>query len=522
MFRSKAGSNWGSLDKPLCLVALVLWTTLIAGCSPDERSRPNDAAPVILTIGVPLVAGEDPLRGIRQASRLISFEGLVRTSRDGQPLSRLAEGWSVSSDGLSWRFKLRTNAFFHDGSPVDSIAVKASLERSLRGNDIVQYPGLADILSIEAAGPHEFVIRLRERSSFLLDDLGVAIIKVREGMDPVGTGPYSTTSVAANELVMASHKKYWRGSPQIEQVVWKAYPAVRTAWAAMMRGEIDFLYEVGPEAVEFLQGESAVNLRPFLRPYLLGILLNSSAPQLADNRVRRALNYAIDRRLITERALRTYGRPATNAAWPEHWAYDPSIPELVHDPSRAAALLKEAKLPPSATRTPAALQARLEFTCLIPENFELWERLALHSQRHLSEVGVAMRLEKVSVNEFNRRIGSRQFDAVLTEFVVGNSSSRPFTFWHSTSKSNIWGYKNAEMDAALDDIRRATNDREYRDAFRRFQIVSVDDPPAIFLAFGQTTRAVSNRFEVVAPPNSDIVPTIADWRLADPRDRIIN
>ena len=519
MFRSEAGLKSGSLGKIVCLAALLFWTSVGTGCSSREQSRSTPSSPVVLTIGVPLVAGEDPLRGIQQAARLISLEGLIRTSRDGRPLSRLAEQWSESPDGLSWRFKLRTNAFFHDGSPVDSTSVKTSLERSLRGNDIVQYPGLGDIISIDAVGPHEIVIRLNARSTFLLDDLGVAIVKVREGMSPSGTGPYSIISAAGNQLVMTSHKQHWRGKPEIESIVWRAYPAVRTAWAAMMRGEIDFLYEVGPEAVEFLQGEAGVSLRPFLRPYLLGILLNSRVPQLSDTRVRRALNYAIDRTAIVERALRNHGKPGTNAAWPEHWAYV-SAPELVHDPSRAAALLNEVNLPTPAVEM--GFPSKLRFTCLIPENFELWERLALHSQRDLAELGIDMRLEKVSINEFNRRIGSQQFDAALTEFVVGNSSSRPFTFWHSTSKGNIWGYKNAEMDRALNDIRRAADEAAYRDAFRRFQIVSVDDPPAIFLAFGQTTRAVSNRFQIVAPSNSDILPTIADWRLADPVSRNAN
>ena len=42
----------------------------------------------------------------------------------------------------------------------------------------------------------------------------------------------------------------------------------------MMRGEVDFLYEVGPEAVEFLQGEASVSVFPFLRNYVYGLVFN--------------------------------------------------------------------------------------------------------------------------------------------------------------------------------------------------------------------------------------------------------
>jgi ABC-type transport system substrate-binding protein len=157
----------------------------------------------------------------------------------------------------------------------------------------------------------------------------------------------------------------------------------------------------------------------------------------------------------------------------------------------------------------------LHFACILPENFALWERMGLQVQRDLADIGVDMQLEMLSVNEFNERIATGNFDAVLMEFVVGNSSSRPFTFWYSQSRTNMWGYKNPSMDKALDGIRRASTDTEYREAFRQFQVASLDSPPAIFVALGETTRAVSKRFKVIARPGTDILPTIADWRLAD-------
>jgi len=146
-------------------------------------------------------------------------------------------------------FKLRANALFHDGSAVDSTAVKASLERSLANADIDSFPGLADIVAVEASSPLELILRLRERSTFLLDDLGVAIQKTHSGGLSIGTGPYVTSSTSQNELVMTAFSRHYRGTPKIDQIVWKAYPAVRAAWAAMMRGEVDVLYEVGPEAL---------------------------------------------------------------------------------------------------------------------------------------------------------------------------------------------------------------------------------------------------------------------------------
>ena len=70
------------------------------------------------------------------------------------------------------------------------------------------------------------------------------------------------------------------------------------------------------------------------------------------------------------------------------------------------------------------------------------------------------------------------------------------------------------LDKALDQLRRAPDDSAYRSAFGQVQLESLDDPPAIFLALGQVTRAVSKRFQVVAAAGSDIYASIPDWRPA--------
>jgi peptide/nickel transport system substrate-binding protein len=510
----------GGIGGVVCLAAL-FFCVLTAACSDTAaRSKPAASGPVILTVGYPHLLGTDPLNGLQQAARLISFEGLVIVARDGRARPSLAESWAHGADGMSLTMRLRSNAFFHDGTAVDADAVKQSLERSIATAESDLSPGLLDINSIDTPTPHEILIHLKRPSTFMLDDLTVVISKVGANGAPVGTGPFITTSTVGNEVVMRAANDYYKGKPNIDRIVWKAYPAVRTAWAAMMRGEIDALYEAGPEATEFMRGETSVNLFPFLRPYLFGVIFNSSRPEFKDRRVRRALNYAVDRNSIVSLALAQHGIPASGPAWPRHWAFDQSIPAFSYDPSRAAALLNAATL--HRTVNKAGVPARLHFTCILPENFQLWERMALLVQRNLAEIDVDMQLETVSVDEFTQRIATRNFDAVLTEFVVGYNPSKPFFFWFSDSKRNVWGYKNPNMDEALDGIRRATNETEYRDAFRRFQIEGVDNPPAIFLALGETSRAVSKRFRVVSPPDSDLLRTIADWRLADDFPRATN
>ena len=78
----------------------------------------------------------------------------------------------------------------------------------------------------------------------------------------------------------------------------------------MMRGEIDFLYEVSPDALDFMRDEASVEDFSFLRNYVNGVVFNSRRPFFQDPRVRRALNYAIDRSAIIDQVFKGHGLPA--------------------------------------------------------------------------------------------------------------------------------------------------------------------------------------------------------------------
>jgi len=489
-----------------------------SGCR-KASSQPNNVSsgPVTLTLGWPFISGSDSLNGLQQATLLLSNEGLVLIGRDGRPQPRLAQSWNESSDGLSWTIQLRSNAVFHDGSPVDALAVKNSLERTLSSPARDFSPGLLDIVSLETPNPTQVIIHLKNRSAFLLDDLTVAITKrTANGANgkSIGTGPYVTSFTSPTEVIMTAFPAYYRGVPKIDRVVWKSYPTARTSWAAMMRGEADFLYEVSPDALDFMRDEASVKEFSFLRNYVHAVIFNSRRPIFKDSRVRRALNYAIDRATIVQQVFKGHGIPANTPTWPQHWAYDSELRSFEYDPARASALLDACNLRVE-QRGQNGPPGRLHFTLLFATNFALWERMALVIQRNLSQIGVDMQLETLSIDDFNRRIPAGDFDAVLTDLVAGNAASRPYFYWYSTSKQNPWGYQNSAVDQALDHLRYAKDDDDTRVAFREFQTQMIGDPPGVFLAFGEITRAVSRRFDPVSPPGGDIFRTISEWRLAE-------
>jgi ABC-type transport system substrate-binding protein len=101
---------------------------------------------------------------------------------------------------------------------------------------------------------------------------------------------------------------------------------------------------------------------------------------------------------------------------------------------------------------------------------------------------------------------------VLVDAASGWGLFRAYRWWHSQGTQNLAHFSSASVDNALDRIRHAANDDEYRSGVEEFQRAISDDPPAIFLAWSERSRAVSKRFDVQPEPGRDVLATLRLWR----------
>lgn len=507
-----------------CVAVLACAASAIWGASACRTTTPVSSrpAPVRLAIGY---AGPGRISGVgaRALGYLITSERLVQFRRDGRIEPSLAERWEQSADGLTWRFLLRPNLTFHDGKPIDA-------EVSARHVRACRVAGCRDIASVETDGPRTVVVRMRRPSALLLDSLNdVAIYSDGE----VSAGPFRAVPNAPgaeagpdqrDTYSFEAFPQFHRGYPTVDRVDLKLFPNARNAWAAMMRGEIDMLYEVAPDALDFIEQSSNTQVRSFLRPYVFTMGLNVKHPVLADRDVRRALNMAVNRTEIIKRVFRDHAYPATDHIWPRHWAYDHEVPRLRYDPATATELLEAKGLrirsADGANRAARSdTPSRFRFTCLTLDGDMRFERTGLLLQRQLAEVGVDMRIEVLPVAEFMRRLQIGQFDAFLVDMISKTGLDSVYQTWHSpdgTPKMFVTGYTAA--DGALDRLRDARTEEETRQAVRSLQQVMRDDPPAVFLLWSHTSRAVSARFRVPLTPDRDIFATLPQWTLVSPPD----
>lgn len=469
---------------------------VVSACSNDTHVERRP--PVTLTLAVPQGNQAGTSLGMNSLVQTLAEEGLTALERDGRFVPKLAERWTVSDDGLAWTFRLRQPLHFHDGSAVSTLDVKKALDSA--ASDVEQrrsYPALGDIRSIEVLSDREIVIHLHRPSRLLLDSLSVAIVKTDGQEQPVGTGPFKRIRASATEVEMEAHDQYNPRPPQIDRLTLKAYP-LRLAWASMMRGEVDFVSEIADDARDLIASDM-VDVRGFRRSFFFGMALNSANKLLKPTLVRHALNLAIDRRDIMRVAMRGRGEPAWTLLSPLHWAHDATVQEYPFDQKRAIEELERAghvMQPGDAHRPPA----RLRFTCLIQPNYALTEKLAKAIQRQLLEVGVDMRIQVAG--KLGERLRNGDFDAVVMDINGGPSLSRPYSLWRTPAPDspgfNSFGYSNAAVDAALDAARYARTDEQFRSAIARFERLTHDDPPVLFLAWNERSRAMNRRFQIPA------------------------
>jgi peptide/nickel transport system substrate-binding protein len=204
-------------------------------------------------------------------------------------------------------------------------------------------------------------------------------------------------------------------------------------------------------------------------------------------------------------------RPAEGPIFPQHWAYTASVPPFEFDPFRAKQRLDEAGIRerPGADGTASR---RFSFTCLVFAGDTRFDRLAVMVQKQLSDVGIDMKLQPLPLREFAKRLNTGDFDAFIFE-MAGRSLSWVYEFWRSHEGAlNNSGYQSA--DAILDRIRSARSDDQVRAAVADLERVMHADPPAAFLVWQETSRAVSTNFDVAAEDNRDILTNLWQWRPA--------
>lgn len=215
------------------------------------------------------------------------FDTLYGMDANLQPVPQMAEGHTVSDDGLTWEITLRDGLMFHDGEPVRAQDCAASLERWSRRDGFGQALGAATE-SFSAKDDKTIVIKLTRPFGRLLHAIGkphsspamimperLARTDISEQVtEMIGSGPFRFVAdeyVSGDRMVYEKFEDYVpRGEPaawtsggkvvNFDRVIWQVIPDPATAAAAIQAGEVDWLAGVLPDLAPLMEAHPDVNL----------------------------------------------------------------------------------------------------------------------------------------------------------------------------------------------------------------------------------------------------------------------
>ena len=181
--------------------------------------------------------------------------------------------------------------------------------------------------------------------------------------------------------MLRAWERYYRGRPPLDEIDITTYPTQRSAWTALMRGEIDMLLRSQPRCGGLRPGRDRDQVpTPSGGPYYIPFVFNVRHPALKNVEVRKAINEAVDRQVLIRDGLRGRGRPADGPIWPEHWAYVAAPESFTFNPAAARLRLDAAGFPVKPA-TGGNMPSRFSFTCLVFADDSRFEHLALLLQR---------------------------------------------------------------------------------------------------------------------------------------------
>ncbi len=508
-------------------LVLIMFTSVLAGCSqPAEEpavdpgaetpgETPEPATEVVFNWNV----GADPktidpvLNGASDGGDVINqtFEGLTR-EKSGTVYPGIAEDWDISEDGLTVTFNLRESNW-SDGSPLTANDFVYSWKRGMDPATASEYAWIweytnivgafdavngasLDEVGVKALDDYTLEVKLETPTDYIVSLLSFyhfmptkqsAVEAGPDGAwakDPakvVSNGPFMLTNYTiGGGLTLVKNPEYWNAAEvKIDRIEGKFIDEASTAYQAYQSGELDFLPDVPPAEVSSLIAEDPnFYVFPLLGTYYYN--LNMDLDLWKDAKVRRAMNLAIDRELITE-TMGSGQVPATGFVPPgflDHEGNDffekSGTYGLVNDASKveeAKQLLAEAGYPNG--------EGFPEFTIMYNTSEGHQQVAELVQEMLKTNLGMKVNLENQewAVFQDTRKQGDYQVarGGWLTDFMDPMGLLAIFTTENDYNDPN---FKNAKYDELLSTAAK-TRGAEHFEALYEAQDILMNELPII-------------------------------------------
>ncbi|MGC0367410.1 ABC-type transport system substrate-binding protein [Rhodococcus sp. 27YEA15] len=325
----------------------------------------------------------------------------------------VATEWTTSEDGLSTVFNLRDDATFSDGAKLDAAAVKVTLDHAIAPESSV-----GNLLSMITSTDvmDEYTVRINtnrpdvDLPATLSSPTGAlispnAIDNPDLDVNPVGSGPYTVTSVKIGDSVEYKRRDdYWDSSAQgAETITIKGMTDPNARLNALRSGQIDFTQLTIEQFDQASSLGSRFEVHSYPKTTNVAMMLNIDKPALSDVRFRQALNYAVDRDSINNSLLDDQCAPTTQllASGVDGFLAAPPA-DYTYNPEKARQLLDEAGID------------NVTLNVALSKSSVYLQKVATAMADQLATLGIDLQFKKGDTDQSMSSFRSGEVDGFLT------------------------------------------------------------------------------------------------------------
>ncbi|GHV33910.1 diguanylate phosphodiesterase [Clostridia bacterium] len=465
------------------LLAAALTVSLSACSQPAEKTAAE------LRFGVTTEPDSlDPYAAVGGDTKGLLFnvyEGLVKPDSDGNMLPAIAESWEVLDGAKTYLFTLRKNVRFHNGTPVTIEDVLYSFER---GN-AAALPELSNISGITNEDG-KLKITLTDADTEFLAGMTNAVIPkdslLLSSYIP-GTGPFRIDGYTPQQsLTLVKNADYWGAAAKLDKVTVLIEADTNAVLLSLQSGNLDGA-AIATSAAQQLNLNDFNILERNSNAVQLVALNNAYAP-FGDVRVRRAINYAVSRQEIIDKAFFGYGTPVGTPIIPGFKTYfnadlTGAYPYALDSAKR---LLADAGY---------ADGFPLEIT--VPSNYTVHVDTAQVLVSQLEKIGVSATIKQVDWPTWlSETYAGRDYQATVIS--VGGASLSPkaeLSRYQSAAAGNFINFASPDFDAKYAAASSELDDGTRVTLYKEAQAILSDEAASVFVQDIAGLTALAKSFD---------------------------
>jgi peptide/nickel transport system substrate-binding protein len=426
-----------------------------------------------------------------------SFEYLCGKGEGAAIAPMLAESWSPNEDGSEWTFNLREGVKWHDGTPVTSADVVATIERLLVGN-LKAYVATGGATAIDAAtvrvkllladGQFPYQMSIYNPQSLITP----AAYKTGTTLDgsPAGTGPFKLEKYdVAVGATFVRNDDWWGGKPKLDKVEFVFSDDIATQITGVLGGQADAIVLFAVVGGDALLNNPDVEVESIPGAAHRQLWMNVREGTFTDVKVRQAVALGINRQELVDVVLKGRGQIGNDHPVASSYEFfDSAQPQRERDVEKAKALLLEAG------------KEGLAITMAVPKLQEI-PQLAELIQTQLKDIGMVVTLNVISTDTFydswckvyDSKVEPAGCDGGV-EFGIVDYGNRgtPDVYLVKAYKTGEWNsahYASEPFNAAVTEYQGSLTLEDRKTAITKVQAIANEDVPYVIPYFYDTLTA---------------------------------